>query len=762
LNPPDPVRTRRPRASARLSRYLIAEMVLPSVFAIGAFGIVVLMTDLLGYADLIVNRGLGPTEVGEIAVLQLVPTLARTLPFAVLVGSLVGLGRLSADRELLALETSGFSPRQLARPGLYFAFTAMLVSLGLTIFASPASQRLVRDRMIELSEQKPGLALREGLATSLGGWRIEAREVADEGARLAGILLYMPSLDETLFAQRGAVRTDADGRKRLVLEDGLVLSNGSERASLLRFDQMETELPAIEEEQDIPVDPMTTLPFDELAEAARDETDPRSARWAAIELHRRIALGAAALPFGLLALGLALGRRDLSRSGGTLMGLIGAIAYYALVQFSEGLLRSDDAPIGPVTWIPNLVLITVAGVLIFRAGRHASESDRSSGRGGRSLLARAGLERSGLRMKRWALPRYVSAQFVRMVAVCIVALVFAYLVIDVFDNLKWFNQYGSTADEIARFYGARLPVLVGRVIPMALLIAVALTISLIGANGELLGMRACGIPVFRVLAPVWLLCGLAVPAYHLLANEVVPRATERAKIIKTVDIKGQDIGPAMQRERVWYRVGPRIYEMERLDLFTGRATDVTLYDLDAEGLPRRRTDAEEARSINNRGLWLLEDSRSVELTETGRLRRPEDVPRLAEFGEETPSEIETAHMTPDDLRAALRDPDLEPPVVAAYRTDLQMKIAAPLACLLLPLIALFFAATGPPFPRPVHTLIACAIIAVSHALATSFSGSMGYGGTLDPRLAGWGPSVLFGAVAAGMGWRLRRKLSRSG
>jgi LPS export ABC transporter permease LptG len=762
LNPSAIVRPRRPRSSARLSRYLISEMVLPSVFALGAFGIVVLMTDLLGYADLIVNRGLGPAEVGEIALLQLVPTLARTLPFAVLVGSLVGLGRLSADRELLALETSGFSARQLARPGLYFAFTAMLVSLALSMSAAPASQRLVRDRMIELAEQKPGLALRAGLATSLGGWRIEAREVADEGARLAGILLYMPNLGETLFSQRGAVRTDPDGTKHLVLEDGLVLANGTERASLLRFDQMETELPALEEAADVPVDPVATLPLDELAATARSDPDPQAARWARIELHRRIALGAAAFPFGLLAMGLALGRRDLSRSGGTVMGLVGAIAYYALVQFSEGLLRSENMPVALVTWIPNGVLIGVASVLIFRAGRHASESDRSSGRGGRSLLARAGLERSGLRMKRHALPRYVSAQFVRMVAICIFALVFAYLVIDVFDNLKWFNQYGSTADEIARFYGARLPVLVARVIPMALLIAVALTISLIGANGELLGMRACGIPVFRVLAPVWLLCGLAVPAYHLLANEIVPRATERAKIIKTVDIKNQKLGPAMRRERVWYRVGPRIYEMGRLDLFTGRATDVTLYDLDEEGLPRRRTDAEEARSISNRGLWLLEDSRSVELTADDRLRRPDDVPRLAEFGEETPSEIETAHMTPEDLRAALSDPDLEPPVVSAYRTDLQMKIAAPLACLLLPLIALFFAATGPPFPRPVHTLVACAIIAVTHALITSFSGSMGYGGTLDPRLAGWGPSILFGAVAAGMGWRLRRKLSRSG
>ena len=762
MNPPVAARPRRPRSSRRLSRYLISEMVLPSIFAIGAFGIVVLLTDLLGYADLIVNRGLGPAEVAEIAGLQLIPTLARTLPFAILVGSLVGLGRLSGDRELLALETTGFSARQLARPGLFFALVATAASVLLTVVISPAAQLGVRDKMIELSKEKPGLALREGLATSLGGWRIEAREVADEGARLAGVLLYMPNLGETLFAQRGAVHSDDYGTKRLVLEDGLVLSNGVDRASLLRFERMETLLPAIEDDSDVPVDPIATLPIDELFVAAQDTENPGAARRALIEAHRRLALGAATFPFGLLAMGLALGRRNLSRSGGTVMGLVGAIVYYALFQFAEGLLRSENAPVGPVVWIPNLVLIFVSTVLIFRAGRHASESDRSAGIDFSALLSRAGITRPALRMKRYALPRYVSAQFVRMVIVCIVGLVFAYLVIDVFDNLKWFNQYGSTADEILRYYGARLPVLIGRVIPMALLIAVALTISLIGANGELLGMRACGIPVFRVLAPVWLLCGLAVPAYHLLANEIVPRATERAKIIKTVDIKNQNLGPALQRERVWYRVGLRIFEIERLDLFTGQATNVTLYDLDSEGLPRRRTDAHEARSISSRGLWLLEDSRTIELTDTGRLHRPTDVPRLAEFGKETPSEIETAHMTPGDLRRALENPDLEPPLVAAYRTDLQMKIAAPLACLLLPLIALFFAATGPPFPRPVHTLIACAIIAVSHALATSFSGSMGYGGNLDPILAGWGPSVFFGAVAMGMGLRLRRKLSRSG
>ena len=167
--------------------------------------------------------------------------------------------------------------------------------------------------------------------------------------------------------------------------------------------------------------------------------------------------------------------------------------------------------------------------------------------------------------------------------------------------------------------------------------------------------------------------------------------------------------------------------MERLDLLRGRASGVTLYDLGEDGLPEKRTDADGARHVGG-GLWLLDSPKSVELFDEWRMNRNPDEYRLVEFGEETPSEIDTAHLTPDALRAALEDEDLEGPIATAYRTDLQVKIAAPLACLLLPLIALFFSATGPPFPRPVHTLIASAIIAVTYALATSFAGSMGYGG----------------------------------
>ncbi len=733
---------------------------MPSIYAMAAFGLVVLLTDLLGYAELIVNRGLSTAEVAGIAGLQLIPTLGRTLPFAVLVGSLVGLGRLSADRELLALESCGFSARQLAQPGLLFALAATVISVAVSVSISPAAQRNVRDQMIRLATEKPGLALRPGLTTNLEDWRIEARQVENDGAQLSGVLLYLPSLKETVFSQRGSILTSAGGDKKIVLEDGMILSNDRNRASLLRFERMETALPKLRADKGLPVDYETTLPFVQLIREAKTEAGTKWGRRKAIEVHRRVAMGAATLPFGLLAMGLAFGRRSFSRSSGTVMGLIGAISYYALVQLSEGLLGSRTIMIGPVVWLPNLILSTIAIVLIFRAGRHAAESDRSGEKPLQSLLGRVRLTQTGIRMKNRALPRYVSAQFIRMVILCIGGLTLAYLIIDAFDNLKWFNRYGATAAEIGRFYAARLPILVARVVPMALLIAVALTISVIGANGELLGMRACGIPVFRVLAPVWLLCGLAVPLDHLLANEIVPRANERATFLKRTEIKNQNVAPIDGRERVWYRVGKRIYEMERLDLLRGKASAVTLYDLGKNGLPSRRTDADGARHIGA-GLWLLDNPRSVERAEDGGMVRNLAANRRVEFGEETPSEIDTSHLTPAALRHALKDPDLEGPIATAYRTDLQVKIASPLACLLLPLIALFFAATGPPFPRPVHTLIASAVIAVSYAIATGFAGSMGYGGTLSPFLAGWGPSLLFGSIALAMGFRLRHRLMRA-
>ena len=75
-------------------RYLAAEILPPTAMALGVLVLVVLTKYLLGYTDLVINRGLGAGAVARIAFDQTVPLAARTLPFAVGIGCLTALGRL--------------------------------------------------------------------------------------------------------------------------------------------------------------------------------------------------------------------------------------------------------------------------------------------------------------------------------------------------------------------------------------------------------------------------------------------------------------------------------------------------------------------------------------------------------------------------------------------------------------------------------------------------------------------------------------------
>jgi LPS export ABC transporter permease LptG len=748
--------------SPTLALRLGVELAIPFFVALTVFALVVLLGDLYVYAELIVRSSVAFGEVGRLAALQLVPSLTTTLPFALLIGMLVGLGRLSADREILAFETVGISPLQTALPCLFFAAGITLVTVLMSTVLSPASQVLVREELIRLASAEPGIALYPGVATHLDGWRIEAHAVEDNGASLSQVLVFMPSLGDTIFARRGAIasknaKSEEGTTQTLRLEDGMFLTNGQVRAAALHFETLETELPSLDPSQGLSVDDLKSRSVGSLFEGIRVSKDPLELRGIGIELNRRLALGVAAFPFALLAVGLSLGNRRASRSGGVALGLMGVAAYYALLQFSEGMLRDPDAPVVAVMWIPNAAVLLAAGLLMARAMRGAGRLD--GGRGNRLRRQRRG-DVHRLRLRRWALPRYVGRRFLGLSLLCLLALTLAYVIVDVSDNLKWFNKYDATLPEIGRFYAARLPVLGARTIPLALLIGCALTISLLGSNGELLGMRACGLPIFRILTPVWMLCLVAVPLDYLLTNELVPRANARASDVNRTEIKN---GPATPREGpmdAWVRSGSQLQELQGLDLLRGRTGPVTLYDLDPKGLPERRVDASSARALGN-GSWILEAPRSVTYR-AGRLDREGSPERVAVISEHPRIAADTAELTPNQLRAVIAELEREGAPSLVYRADLQSRLAAPLACLLLPLIALFFSSTGPPFPRPVHAMVLSLGLAIFHAVITSLTASLGRSGFLGPALAGWSPPILFALMGLAMGIRLLRRMEGGG
>ncbi|MCZ7618291.1 MAG: LptF/LptG family permease [Myxococcota bacterium] len=734
------------RLGSTLWRSLWRELVFPTFFALGGVTFLVLAADLIGYVDLAMNRGFGSEDVAWLALYRSVPMLGRAIPFAVLIGTLVALGRLGADHEIMALEASGVSARALAGPVTAFALSFAVLGTALALVAIPWSHRSLEAAVRDAGSGDSGTLLRSGQVQRLGDWRLVAREVSPRGDRLRAVAVHAPSVGGTVFAERAAWIREPDGTHVLAIESGVVMTTVGSDPTQVRFERMRQVLPKPTRGRESPGGWSAAASVGQLRAAiAADEPLPRR-REALQEWHQRLALPVGTVVFAWLALALSLVRIRPSRSSGAMLAIGAAVAYYGLLQLGNGLARAEAFPIPVAVWLPNVVLGLVAAVLLATLQRWRGAAWRFSWRGSRAR----GHEppRSRARIRSFVLDRYLLKTFGELLLLCFAALLAAYFVIDLLDNLKWFTKYDSSPDEILRFYGARLPLLASRVVPMALLVASALTLSLLGATGELLGMRACGVATSRIVAPVLMLCIVVAVVYHPLANDLVPRANARASRIKHTEIKGK----GSIQVAVWSLSGDRLLEAERIDPMAGTATGVVLYELGSDGLPRFRTQAPRALHVGG-GNWSLVEPARYEIG-AGGIRAIAAEP-IVQLGEGSVVEVEGEHLSIAALRReiqVLADRGLDP---TAFRVDLALKLASPLACLLLPALALLFAAGGPPFPTPVHTLVASAVAGGGWVLLAAVGASLGYGGAVSPWVAGFGPVAVLGGVAVLLATRVR-------
>lgn len=748
---------RRPRLT--LYRYLARETLRPTAFALFGLTAIVLTTKVLEFSELVINRGVEGSSVASILFFEAVPVAARMLPFAVLVGSLFALGRMGADREILALEASGIAPVRLSGPVVAFAAVVSVVALAMGIEATPWSSRALDSKLEAISREKPWANLRPGVVQRFGGWQLDAREVSAAGDRLRGVMLWTPEIGETIFAQSGRLSAAA-GDVGIALGDGAVVLSRDGGVQNLRFAVLETKLPGGQIFERKEHDRILGLPLDELAAQASAfvPTEFNRLSQAALELQRRFAYPLATLVFGFLAVPLFLTRAHASRSAGGVMGLLCTLAYYGLLQLSEGLVQGGT--VGPVlaAWLPNLILAALALALLLRARRERALGhpfDRNLARRLRRRAAGAVVDADREpRLHRHALPRYVASRFVQVGALTFSALFTAYLLIDVMDRLEWFARHGATGIEALRFYAARAPLLASRAVPMSILVATSLTVSLLAAEGELLGMRACGIPAPRALLPLFILSSLVAPGYFAFNNTVLPRTNALADELKRTEIK-RDYLASWQSAKVWHRSGSTVVQATRLDPEQGVARDVTIYWLGDDGLPVARSDAASMHHIG-RGNWRLVAPSRIEI-ENGVAHRVEPL-RYAVLGESLEAEVDTMHMSVAQIAREADATERAGFDATTLRVDYHAKLAEPFACIVLPAAVLFFAVTGPPFPGPAQTLLVSGIIGVVYILLSGIATSVGHGGGVPPFVGGWGATFVFTLVAAGFASRMRRRL----
>ncbi len=724
-----------------LRRAIQREVAVPASIALAGLSVAVLTKSLLSYADWIVNRGLSLGEVGWIALHEIVPVVAQTLPFALLLGVLVAMGRLKADLELLGMESLGIARLQLVGPIVVVAMLGWAASGILTLWAAPASRHALEDRLDRMQRESPGALLKAGISSEFDDRQLLAREVSPDGTRLRGVLLWLPEEGEAVFAEEGELRGSGEDSVDLLLRDAVVLATpadgpGGQHVEVARF---ETRLD-LHAAEPLPTDRLaavSTLSLLRDVGSGSGEDDRRRDA----ELHRRFAQPTAALLLGVSAAPLALGRRRFSRSAGSATGLVLTAAYYGLVQFGQALMRDPAVPVAFAVWLAPLAIALLAVVLLVRLARFTFDEEPP-----RAVPATGGTAARPVGV-RGVLDRYVLSVYAGSAALAMGALFVAYFLIDILERLDWFAKHSAHLGDIAVFYTARVPLLVSRVVPMALLAGSALTVSLLAVRNELVAMQACGIRLGRALLPVLAFSALLVPVDFWLNDRVVTRTNAWADRIKVERIKDRSTGSVTE---AWYRSEGQLVRASRSGLSGGLVPDLVVYELGPHGLPVARIHAREARRVDDgtdASVWELIDAQALLISERG--LEVVDAPRRYSLGAARRAEIDPMHLPARRLVEEIRAAQAGGFQVLPLQVEFHRKLSGPLACLLLPAIALLIAVRSRRPPSAARNLVACAALGVTYLLVGDVAASFGIGGQISPAAAGWAPPTmaLFGAAA---------------
>src|SRR6202045_2662115 len=122
-----------------LTRYVLREVLGSALIGVAVFSFILFTRDLGRILELVVRNSAPLPSVAQIFLFTLPVALTYTIPMGVLVGILIGLGRLAADSEITAMRASGLGVWTFLRVISIFVLVAWLLALGNSLYVAPHS-----------------------------------------------------------------------------------------------------------------------------------------------------------------------------------------------------------------------------------------------------------------------------------------------------------------------------------------------------------------------------------------------------------------------------------------------------------------------------------------------------------------------------------------------------------------------------------------------------------------------------------------------
>ena len=771
-----------------IDRYVIREVIPPFLIGLLVFTFVLIIPFIIDIAEQMIAKNVPAITILRLTATLLPQALALTIPMAVLIGLLVGLGRLSADREVVVMMACGISPYRLLQPVLVFAVVCWGLTSWVMLKAMPDGNQRYREITHEIVLQRAEGEVRPRVFfEDFPSLVLYVHEVPLDGKGWLDVMAADTSNQSTpviYLAKRGRMVIDRDAQTiQMVLEDGARHTTRLDDPTAYEVSKFESTILAL--------DPATVFPrtgpargeremsLEDLAlRAAELRLDGQSPHNPIMEMHKKFSVPAACFVFALLGVALGASHRKDGKFAAFVLGIAVIFSYYILMFTAESLSKGFWLPAWIAMWVPDIVLGAAGVWLLRRRARSADQPIRiglpawvrrriagataGAAEGARGSSRRGARPAVVIRLPHLDLPKltlldvYIARQYGRVLAMTIIGLLGIFYISAFIDKSDKLFKGQITVMTLLEFLFWSTPEYLTYIIAIGVLLAGLVTIGLLTKNSELIVMRACGISLYRTALPI-LAFSLGAGAVLLGVQEnILAASNRRADQLNHLIRTGspQTFG-VLNRKWIAGKNGevyhyqyydPRRQELNGLSVFEFDRASHRLtsrrYVQKAKYATDARADAEPQWVLDQGWLREFAPDNTVKFT-----RFTDQVARFepAEYFVTEAREPELMNFT--QLRVYIAELRASGYDVLEHEVGLHRKIAFPFVTLVMTLIAVPFAVTTGR-RGAMYGIGVGIVLALVYWVMISVFAALGASGVLSPVLAAWAPNMIFGAVAA--------------
>jgi LPS export ABC transporter permease LptF/LPS export ABC transporter permease LptG len=788
-----------------ITRYILREVTSHAMIGGVIFTFVLFMRDLGRILELVVRDSASLGDVLRIFAFLLPNFLTLTIPMAVLVGILLGLSRLASDSEITAMRASGMGALDFVR--IVSIVSAAAVGLGLLnslYFAPKAAANL--------------LALQESIGSSQASFEIQPRVFYED---FKNYILYVqdvrPAQGAALWRHVFLADLTQPATPHITTAEEAVVVPGAPtvtdaqtlRLHLMNGGQHQTDAGNSTQynistfsSTDVPIEtggqedthlsrndtPILALSLHEVWRRANYPipSDPQPARVYRIEFNRRFSYPLACLVLMLVGVPLGISSKRGGKSTGFVLTILLVFLYYTVSLLGTAFAKSGKLSPFLGVWGANLIFTAAGAFLLYQMSRGgiALSVFASIGSWLQKLIKRftdkSDTNHSAFRIPNIAttlrrlrgllgtsfpllLDDYVMREYLTAFALVFAAFSSLFLIFTFFELIGDIIRNRTPLVTVGDYLLNLIPFILSEVTPLCSLVAVLVTFGAFSKSSELTAMKATGISLYRVVAPVLVVTLLLSAGLFAFDEFYLPAANRRQNALRSV-IKGKPAQTFLRPDRQWISgqsnasnqptqtdttTPSRIFYYQFFDSVRDVFANLTVFEFQPNSFAlTRRIFASSARWDPGVNRWIFDNG--WQRTFSGDSVAGYQTFTIATFPEihEGPGYFKkedrpSQEMSYNELSAYIADLQQSGFDTKVLQVQLNRKLAYPLMTLIMAILAVPFSLSMGKKGSLAGIATAIGVAIIYYTVDQLFQ-AMGNVNTLPAVLAAWSPDLLFG------------------